>query len=129
MGEPTAEYISLWRDTTVDITTEKLGPEGLFLVTITSPLVEQMDRDGALGTYVKECGGITSTHAQNEHRTTIFLTGDTAYTYDDKLPFLIKPGQWNKQKLLSMLDKPMYMLQHFLCDSHPFKDGCGTGVM
>ena len=129
MGNPTVEYMRLWTDTAVDIRTEKLGPEGLSLLTITSPLVEQMNRNGALGTHLKECGGIASSHGQNEHTTAIFLTGDTAYTYDDTIPFLIKASKWNKDKLGSMLVSPLERLGHLLCDSHSFRDECETEVL
>lgn len=124
-----AEYMRLWTETTVDITTENSGNEGIPLVRITSPLVVQIDRDGTLGRRVKECGGIAFTHGQNQHTTTILLTRDTAYTYNDTLPFLIKSTHWNKSKLGSMLAKPMQTLQHLLVDSHLFRDECRKDIL
>lgn len=126
MSEPSINYMRVWTDVAVDISSEKHGPEGIPLVTITSPVVQQMDSDGTLGTHLKECGGIASTHAQNEHTTTIFLMNDRALIYDDTLPFLIKSCQWNKGQLASMLDDPMIQLQHLLCDSYSFRDECQT---
>ena len=129
MGDPAVQCMRLWTNTAVDISTANVGPEGLSLVTITSPVVEQMNRDGTLGTHLKECGGLASPHGQNEHTTAIFLMSDTAYTYDDTLPFLIKASKWNKGQLGSMLANPMQRLEHLLCGSHSFRDEDGTEVL
>lgn len=127
MGEHGAQYQNVWVDTEVNITTVERGQEGIPLVTIRSPIVHQMDRDGTLGSLTKERGGMSSTHAQNHHTTTIFLTRDSTYTYDDTLPFLVKTFQWNKDQLRSILVNPFQKLESLIAHSHPFTDECGRG--
>jgi len=124
--DPTVKCVRVWTDTPVDITTERYGPEGIPVVTITSPLVAQMDSDGTLGRNMEESGGMTSAHGQSQHTTTIILTGDTAYTYDDTLSFLVKACEWDKNELRCMLDGPMEMLQCLLADNHSFRDERAT---
>jgi hypothetical protein len=121
--ETATEYVRLWTDTPVDVTTrEGYGEEGIEVVTITSPIVAQMDSDGTLGRNVAESGGISSTHGQSQHTTVVILTGDTAYTYDDTIPFLIKVCGWDKNELRGRLDGPMHALHNLIAVSHPFSD-------
>jgi hypothetical protein len=122
LRDPAVEYTRVWTDTLVDITTEECGQEGIPVVTVTSPLVAQMDNDGILGRTIDEIGGISSEHGQSQHTTTIILMGDTAYTYDDTIPFLIKASNWDRDALKGALDSPMYKLQGLLMDMHPFSN-------
>lgn len=124
-GEPGAQYQTLWTDTTVNITTVEKGPEGIPLVTIRSHIVEQMVCDGTLGICMKDRGGIGSAHGQSQHATTIFLTCESAYTFDDTLPFLVKTFQWNICQLRSILASPLHKLEGLIAQSHTFTDECG----
>ena len=122
MGEPGAQYQRLWTDTAVNITTVGDGQEGIPVVTIRSHLVQQMDCDGTLGRCMKERGGMSSRHGQNQHATTIFLTGDGTYTYDDTLPFLVKTFPWNRGQLRSILASPLQRLESLMAQSQTFTD-------
>jgi hypothetical protein len=126
MEGPTMEYVQLWTDTPVDVTTEGYGQEGIPVITITSPIVAQMDNDGTLGRNMEESGGMSSTHGQSQHTTTILFKGDSAYTYDDTLPFLIKVCEWDKDNLGGRLNKPIHTLQSLLADSHSIRDEHAT---
>jgi len=117
-----SEYVRIWADTPVDITTEGYNHEGIPSVTITSPIVAQLDNDGTLGRVMAENGGISSTHGQTQHTTTIILTGEAAYIYNDTLPFLIKVCKWDKSELQGKLDRLMQKLKELLTDSHTFRN-------
>lgn len=119
-GERGIEYIRQWTDTRVDFSIGKSGPEGIPLVTITSPLVAQLDTDGILGSRVKDCGGMFSSHGQNQHTTLIFLMSDTAYVYDDTLPFLNKIVPLDNNELGSKCARLLKTLEHLLVYSHVF---------
>lgn len=117
-----SEYVRFWADTPVDITIEGCSQEGIPSVTITSPIVAQLDNDGTLGRLMAENGGISSTHGQTQHTTTIILTGEASYIYNDTLPFLIKVCKWDKSELQGKLDRLMQKLQGLLTDSHAFRN-------
>jgi len=116
------EHVRLWTNTPVDVETDDFGQEGIQKITITSPIVVQMDTDGTLGRNVRESGGISSIHGQSQHTTSVFLTPHSAYIYDDTIPFLIKACRWDNNELRSKLDSPLHMLKRLLTDSHSYCD-------
>lgn len=111
---------NIWSDMPLDIRRMKKGKEDIPIVNITSPIARYMKNYGLLGEYMESCGGISSTHAQNEHTTVVVLTRDLACIYIDTIPFLIKVWEWDRDKLEAKLREPISTLERLLARSHSY---------
>lgn len=118
LGGPDMQYVNLWTDTDVAVTMNKEGKEGIPIVKITSSFVVYMKSGGMLGENIVNSGGLSSSHGQGQHTTTIILDKDRFYTYDDTIPFLINVCKWDIEVLADKLKTLFGELMHIIGTNH-----------